>query len=118
MLSFYKDCRLKFIYAGHCINASRTAALYVINIQKHKIKSTFRQNQEIISSFAGIMSLQHALKLIREIRDGNIPEARSLRTLHDLAVLSEKYDMPCSEAELSAAFRVDWQMRWARYFRK
>lgn len=57
------------------------------------------------------MSVQNALKLIRQYRAEKNEKLKVSATLQDLVDLSAQENLPCSTAELKKAFQIDWDMR-------
>ena len=63
------------------------------------------------------MSVQNALKIIQQIREGRNGNATVAPTLEELVDLSTQENLPFSLEELKKAFQIDWDIRWLKYSR-
>lgn len=61
------------------------------------------------------MSVQNALKLIRQYSAEKNERLTVFATLQDLVDISAQENLPCSTEELKKAFQIDWDMRWLKH---
>jgi tagatose-1,6-bisphosphate aldolase len=61
------------------------------------------------------VSVQNALKIIRQYREKENENCQIFATLKNLVDMSAQEDLPFSIEELKKAFQIDWDMRWLKH---